>query len=652
MASCTQHSIDSDITIIGAGMSGINIAYHIHSLSTLNMSYTILESRPTIGGTWDLFRYPGIRTDSDVHTFGFSWNPWDEGRPLASGQEIMDYMKRSAELHGIDKRIKFNQRVISANWNSTTALWTLVVSGKGIIKKLSTKFLILGTGYYDYENPLKPDIPGLESFKGPVVNPQFWPEMVDYHDKHVVVIGSGATAITLVPSLVAKARLVSMLQRSPSYILNLPSQDVLGNWMRKFLPTTTVRSVNRVRWLFLSWLLLKLCRSFPSIARFIILRLTRRELSNTALLDQHFKPSYDPWEQRMCFCPDGDFYAALRSGKAQVITDHIEDITAEQILLSSGSSLKPDIIVTATGLNLKFGGGIVISVDGEVQDLTAKFMWRNALIQDVPNLCFLLGYFTAPYTLGSEVTSKLLVRMLNLMQQKGMRVVVPHLGDHESLYTFVTLFVAIGYQCMHPAEVSTYACQASAITFSKFTTLTYWGLAFYFLFATIHTFTYARWKIALLDKWPRPLQILHSFYYTTITTLPFVVTIVYWAVLYTNGSAWYPTAFEAWSNLSKHGLNSLFALFEVVVPRTAPAPIIHIPWLLIILALYLGLAYITRAAQGFYVYRFLDPNLTPHGLVAAYVFGIAGGTVAAFFVIRAVVRLRKWLTEERLRMDG
>ncbi|CAM1511916.1 Fc.00g094290.m01.CDS01 [Cosmosporella sp. VM-42] len=436
MKPSTPPTVDFDIAIIGAGMSGINMAYHMQTQAPPDTSYVILESRDSIGGTWDLFRYPGIRTDSDVHTFGFTWNAWRENRPLAAGDKILDYMRHSVSLHGIDKKIRFHHRVVSANWVSKFSLWSLQLTvgyEETTSQTLHTRFIVLGTGYYDYRTPLAADIPGLKSFNGDVIHPQFWPESFDYAGKDVVVIGSGATAVTLVPAMAEKAKRVTMLQRSPSYIYSLPSRDIVGNIVRKIFPWSVASRINRARWIFLSYLLYYLCTWFPRSARLLLTKLTRKQLPAGMPWKPHFNPSYGPWKQRLCFCPDGDFYAALRSGKAEVVTGTIKNINAQGVQLDSGDVLKPEVIVTATGLKMKFGGGIKISVDDLPVDPTQKFMWKGSLLQDVPNLVFVLGYFNASFTLGADVTAQLFVRLLNMMKDKGASGIVPRLEHPESM---------------------------------------------------------------------------------------------------------------------------------------------------------------------------------------------------------------------------
>ncbi|KAK3313344.1 hypothetical protein B0H66DRAFT_565920 [Apodospora peruviana] len=416
-----------DALIIGAGISGINAAYRIQTDGPAEMTYAILEGRDSLGGTWDLFRYPGIRSDSDMFTFGFPWNPWTRKEMLASGPLIKNYMAESAQSQGIDHHILYRHRVISANWSSVRQNWEFEVSvpDKEEPVTFRSRFVLLGTGYYDYEEPLKTLIPGIENFKGKIIHPQFWPKDYDYTDKEVVVIGSGATAVTIVPSMADRARRVTMLQRSPSYVFSLWSNGLLTSLLFAILPKAVANYLHRVIWLWRSFLTTFLCRKFPALAKAVVKHLTIKQLPPDIKWDPNFKPRYNPWEQRFCACADGDFFAALRSGKADVVTGQIRTVTETTIELEDGQTLTPDVIVTATGLKLRFGGGIQFAVDGKPFKWSDKFAWRAAMLQDVPNLLFLTGYETTSWTLGADISSKLFVRILREMDKKGASVVVP-----------------------------------------------------------------------------------------------------------------------------------------------------------------------------------------------------------------------------------
>jgi cation diffusion facilitator CzcD-associated flavoprotein CzcO len=416
-----------DVVIIGAGISGINAAYRLQTEGPADLSYAILEGRDSLGGTWDLFRYPGIRSDSDIFTFGFPWSPWKHNVSLASAEQIKTYVTQSAESQGIDQHILYRHSVVSANWSSAEKNWELqvAVAGQDQPVVVRSRFLLLGTGYYDYEKPLEAVIPGIENFTGHVIHPQFWPKDYDYTGKKVVIIGSGATAVTVLPAMAEKAQHVTMLQRSPGYVFSLPSNSIITALLFALLPVSVAHYLNRIFWLIRSHLTTIFCRTLPGLAKFIIKHVTIRQLPPDIPWDPNFKPRYNPWEQRFCACVDGDFFAALRSGKAGVVTGTIRTVTRETIELDSGERLRPDVIVTATGLKLRFGGGIRFAVDGEPFRWADKFAWRAAMLQDVPNLLFLTGYETASWTLGADVSARLFVRIVREMEERGATVAVP-----------------------------------------------------------------------------------------------------------------------------------------------------------------------------------------------------------------------------------
>ncbi|OLN96320.1 FAD-containing monooxygenase EthA 2 [Colletotrichum chlorophyti] len=423
-----------DVIIVGAGISGINTAYYLQEHGPPGATYAILEGRGRMGGTWDLFRYPGIRSDSDIHTFGFSWNPWKGNNPLAGGGEILSYLSESASMHGIDKNIRYHHQVVSADWSSATSMWTLKASVDGEkVKAFGARFVVLGTGYYDYEQPLSTVIPGIQNFEGQVVHPQFWPEDLDYRDKDIVIIGSGATAVTLLPNIATEAKHTTMLQRSPTYILALPTRvGILGDIL-SFLPDSISKRILRAQFIIGGYLLYYFCMLFPPVARRIMLWATARKLPPSVSVDPDFSPRYYPWEQRLCVCPDADFYAALKSGRADIVTDTINTVTKSEIILTSGRVLKPDVIITATGLKLRFAGSISISVDGVPVDPHSKFGYKGCMLQDVPNLAFVFGYANASWTLGAEATSSYLVRLWRGMREKGLRSVTPYLENPEGM---------------------------------------------------------------------------------------------------------------------------------------------------------------------------------------------------------------------------
>ncbi|KAI1749334.1 FAD/NAD(P)-binding domain-containing protein [Xylaria castorea] len=426
-SSATLDFLDFDVVIIGAGISGINAAYRIQNQGPPGLKYVILEGRDSLGGTWDLFRYPGIRSDSDIFTFGFPWSPWEATNTMATGDEIKKYLVRSTKSAGIDQHIYYRHKVETADWHSTEKNWVFQVNVAGKEKPViyRSRFVLLGTGYYDYETPLQAVIPGIENFKGKVIHPQFWPEEYDYTGKDVVVIGSGATAITIIPSITDKAKRATMLQRSPGYILSLPSSNFLTRLLFAILPMTVAHKLNRFLWLFRGYLSNLFCKAYPEQAKNYIRKATIRQLPPDVKWDPHFKPRYNPWEQRLCACKNGDFFAALRSGKANVVTDKIRTVTANSIELESGAALHPDVIVTATGLKLKFGGGIQFSVDGDHFKVGDRFAWKAAMVEDVPNLFFMTGYENASWTLGADVSAHLFLRLLRLMKEKNAQVIMP-----------------------------------------------------------------------------------------------------------------------------------------------------------------------------------------------------------------------------------
>ncbi|KAL6692432.1 FAD/NAD(P)-binding domain-containing protein [Trichoderma pleuroticola] len=413
-----------DVVIVGAGISGISAAHHIQR-TLPNSEYLLLESRGEIGGTWDLFRYPGIRSDTDLHTFGFGWHPWQENRAIADGDAIARYLRTTAEMDGIYSHIRFQHRIVTANWSSASELWTLEVEAKGRRVELHTKFLILGTGYYDYKEPLRAEIPGLSNFRGTLVHPQFWPKDLDYAGKRVVIIGSGATAITLLPNLAKKANHVTMLQRSPTYIMSIDNATG-GSWIHKLLPRTWAFQVDRWMFMWMIIILYNFCRLFPERSRAFLEGAVAKQLPKGVSMD-HFRPLYKPWDQRVCFSPNGDFFESLREGRAHVETAHIKTATSDSIVLQNGKTLEADIIVTATGLKFCIGGHIRVTMDDEEINLADRYAWNSTMLQDVPNLAFMMGYVNASWTLGVETSSQLVCRLLQHMQRKHYPSVVPRL---------------------------------------------------------------------------------------------------------------------------------------------------------------------------------------------------------------------------------
>lgn len=419
-----------DILIVGAGISGINTAYRVQTRLP-HSTYTILEARPTLGGTWSLFRYPGIRSDSDLHSFGFSFHPWRKSNPIATGPSIIEYLHATARKFGIEERIQYGRRVERADWSSDTQQWRVEVSvaegeEEGARARRArrevhyARFVVMGTGYFDYEKPLDAEIPGLERFRGETVHPQFWPEGLDFGGKKMVVIGSGATAITIVPAVVdAGVGHVTMLQRSPSYVLSVPQgkPDAPLPLPLRFLPESFARRF--VRWIFIlqGYLLFVFCRTFPRLARRVLRSEAKRHLPKGFAMDPHFEPRYEPWDQRMCLCPDGDFFRSFGTGRAAVVTGQIKSVVEDGIELESGEKLEADIIVTATGLRLSFCGKIALSVDKEPVELANHFLWRTCMINEVPNLAVMVGYVNASWTLGSDTSARLFTRLIRMMEE-------------------------------------------------------------------------------------------------------------------------------------------------------------------------------------------------------------------------------------------
>lgn len=419
---------DVDIAIVGAGISGINAAFRIQT-ELPGFTYTVLEGRADVGGTWDLFHYPGIRSDSDLHSFGFSWNPWTEKRAIADGPSIKRYIRDAATDRGIFQHIRFHHAVQSADWSSKTQEWVLSIKTQQDLRTgtIRAKFLVLATGYYDYQEALKAQIPGLhEEFEGSIIHPQFWPNQLDYADKKIVIIGSGATAITLLPNLTDKAASVTMLQRSPAYIVSLPNTTG-SSWIHRFLPESWSFQITRLWFLLSQVFIYTYCRALPNHARNLLQSKVAEQLPDEIVIDPHFTPSYRPWDQRLCFSPDGDFFQALREGKAHIATGTIKEVRKNSILMHTGEEIDADMIITATGLKLGIGTSLMLGVDGMEVHLGEKVAWQSMMLQDIPNMCFMLGYTNAPWTLGADASAWLVVRLLRYMRMRGLKSAIPRL---------------------------------------------------------------------------------------------------------------------------------------------------------------------------------------------------------------------------------
>ena len=413
-----------DVIVVGAGLSGIAAGHYLQTLCP-GHTYTILEGRQAIGGTWDLFRYPGVRSDSDMFTLGYSFRPWESDASFAAGPVIRDYVVATAREEGIDSHIRFGHRVTGADWDSAQARWNVTaVTAHGELR-MSCRFLFFCSGYYDYTHGHDPQWPGRDSFTGRIVHPQQWPADVDFAGRRVVVIGSGATAVTLVPELAATAAHVTMLQRSPSYVVALPARDRIGAALRRALPRTLAYRLIRWKNILLTTAFYQYSRRWPERARAMLLHAARQLLPPGFDVGRHLSPSYKPWDQRLCIAPDADLFRALASGKASIVTDTIERITPGGIRLASGAELPADIIVTATGLNLKLLGGAQLRVDGVPVALSRAMVYRGAMYSGVPNMAVASGYINASWTLKCELLARYVCRLLNHMQARGLDSVVP-----------------------------------------------------------------------------------------------------------------------------------------------------------------------------------------------------------------------------------
>jgi cation diffusion facilitator CzcD-associated flavoprotein CzcO len=413
-----------DVVVVGAGLSGIAAGYHLQTRCP-DKRFAILEARDAIGGTWDLFRYPGIRSDSDMFTLGYSFKPWPRRESIADGATILEYVRETADEHGIVDHIRFGHRVTHASWSTADARWTL--TGDGF--ELTCDFLFVCSGYYDYEQPYAPEFPGAERFRGELVHPQHWPEDLDYAGKRVVVIGSGATAVTLVPALAQRAEQVTMLQRSPSYVFALPAHDPLAAGLRRTLPRRLAYKAIRLKNVLLTSYFFNLSRRRPEQVKKFVRRAAATQLPPGYDLDTHFKPSYNPWDQRMCLVPDGDLFRAIRRGTAEVVTDHIETFTEDGIRLRSGRELEADVVISATGLTMLSFGGATVDIDGRDVEPAETIAYKGMMLSDVPNFAFAIGYTNASWTLKCELAAKYVCRLLNHMDRRDYAIAVPEVGD-------------------------------------------------------------------------------------------------------------------------------------------------------------------------------------------------------------------------------
>lgn len=424
--------VDFDVVIVGAGLSGIGAACHLQRQCP-GKSYAVLEAREAIGGTWDLFRYPGIRSDSDMHTLGYKFKPWRGGKSLADGPSIKRYVEEAAQEYGVIPNIKFGHKVTAADWSSVDACWDVIAeTNAGDSLRFRARHILMCAGYYDYTDPYQPHFPGQESFAGELIHPQQWPESLDYAGKKVVVIGSGATAVTLIPAMAEKVESIVMLQRSPTYIASRPARDAFANFLRKVLPDSWAYAFTR--WKNVMWQnwFYKMTRTQPAKMKERLLKQVRKELGPEYDVDKHFTPSYNPWDQRLCLVPDNDLFEAIRSGKASVVTDEIKELTVDGIVLISGEKLEADIVISATGLSMVSLGKARFSVDGEPVDFADTWTYRGAMYSDVPNLMSTFGYINASWTLRADIIAEFFCRMIQHMDDSGTEIVTPRLRPEDA----------------------------------------------------------------------------------------------------------------------------------------------------------------------------------------------------------------------------
>ena len=416
-----------DVLIVGAGLSGIGAAAHLKT-ECAGKSFAILEGRAAMGGTWDLFRYPGIRSDSDMFTLGYRFRPWTDPKAIADGPAILEYIRETAREFEIDKEIRYSHRVVKAAWSTADALWTVEAKVGDEPIYFTCNFLYFCTGYYDYENGYTPDFPGMDKFQGKIVHPQKWTDDIDYTGKKVVVIGSGATAVTLVPALAEKAAHVTMLQRSPTYVVSRPAEDKIANLLRSVLPPNVAYALSRWKNVLLGMFFYGVSRKRPSAMKRLIAKGVKKQIG-AELAEKHFNPTYNPWDQRLCLVPDADLFRAIKDGKATVVTDTIETFTPNGIQLKSGEHLDADIIVTATGLVMKILAGMTLEVDGKKVDLSKTMTYKGMMYSDIPNAASALGYTNASWTLKCDLTAQYVCRMLNYMDENGYAICTPRLKD-------------------------------------------------------------------------------------------------------------------------------------------------------------------------------------------------------------------------------
>jgi cation diffusion facilitator CzcD-associated flavoprotein CzcO len=413
-----------DIIVVGAGISGIAAGYNLQK-SCPEKTFAILEGRESLGGTWDLFKYPGVRSDSDMHTLGFRFKPWIHKKSIADGPSILKYLNETVDDYNLRDKITYNQKVIASNWVSDTSTWELTVDDNGQEISMSCNFLFLCGGYYSYDKPFMPDFPGMDEFNGRVIHPQFWDESLDYSNKKVVVIGSGATAVTLVPAIAESAKLTTMLQRSPSYVISAPAEDSWNNALNKVFPVKFTYFLIRWKNILRTIIGFYLSRKYPQRIKDRLINLVREELGQDFDVEKHFTPSYKPWDQRMCLVPDGDLFAAIKDNRANVVTDTINTFTPSGILLNSGNEIEADIVISATGIELNALNDINVSVDGVKVEANNKLSYKGMMLSGVPNLAITFGYVNSSWTLRADLTCEYVCRLINTMDKEGCTACVP-----------------------------------------------------------------------------------------------------------------------------------------------------------------------------------------------------------------------------------
>ncbi len=418
-----------NVVVVGAGISGIGAGYHLQKQCP-NKSFVILEGRESFGGTWDLFRYPGIRSDSDMHTMGYRFKPWIDEKFIADGPSILNYLEEAISENNLGNKIRYQHKVLTSSWSSSTSMWTLEVKNltTGITENFTCNFLMMCGGYYNYDEGYSPHFENQEQFNGLIIHPQKWPDNLDYKNKKVVVIGSGATAVTIIPAMADQVEHITMLQRSPTYFISAPDKDMIGNFFKKIFPQKTAYFLTRWKNILMGNYFYKRCVNNPEKVKEMLINGVRGHLGEGYDIDTHFTPKYKPWDERLCFVPNADMFEAMKSGKASVVTDHIDQFTETGIKLKSGEELTADIIITATGLNLQFFNGIDVTVDNSEVNISEKLAYKGRMFNDIPNLACSFGYARASWTLGADLSSEYVCKLLNYMDKHGYDYCSPVIG--------------------------------------------------------------------------------------------------------------------------------------------------------------------------------------------------------------------------------